>query len=386
MVCCGQCQLYQYRKRLKADDGWGGSLRLGKQINQWFDIQAGIGYSRADAETISGSYHQTSASLDGLFFFTRNSIRPFVLGGFGIANNDLDYQGVVGDSSRTSGLFNVGLGLQADISPRIGLQADVRQVWSRSNGQVPAANIDANGTSSNTVFNVGITIKLSAEKQSAEIKKEPLPPESPPSPPPVKDEVIVDDQPPPPETQESPPEPPPPCDHDMKVVISDENNINGTPLFAFDRPKKNAKGYQDLSVDAQKMLDEKVITPLLNNHGSHPVFVIGHTDRIGSAPYNQGLSERRTEAVKTYLIHKGIAAERIKPQGRGEDDPVTACQSVKGAALNKCLLESSSADLVQKCSQKKGIALTKCLLAPDRRVEVRSRYSSPDTPKECPNK
>ena len=53
------------------------------------------------------------------------------------------------------------------------------------------------------------------------------------------------------------------------------------------------------------------------------ILVVGHTDRIGSDSFNQGLSERRAAAVKTYLVSKGIEANRVYTEGKGEKNPVT---------------------------------------------------------------
>ena len=52
--------------------------------------------------------------------------------------------------------------------------------------------------------------------------------------------------------------------------------------------------------------------------------VEGHTDALGSADYNQGLSERRAAAVASYLVHqRGIAAERLVVMGKGMAEPMT---------------------------------------------------------------
>ena len=49
--------------------------------------------------------------------------------------------------------------------------------------------------------------------------------------------------------------------------------------------------------------------------------VIGHTDRAGSNAYNQGLSERRAEAVANLMTSRGIAADRISTEAKGEETP-----------------------------------------------------------------
>jgi outer membrane protein OmpA-like peptidoglycan-associated protein len=63
--------------------------------------------------------------------------------------------------------------------------------------------------------------------------------------------------------------------------------------------------------------------------------VFGHTDDVGSAPYNQGLSERRAAAVSDYLVGAGIAAEIITTKGFGKDKPLVAGTSEGARARNR---------------------------------------------------
>ena len=67
---------------------------------------------------------------------------------------------------------------------------------------------------------------------------------------------------------------------------------------------------------------------------------VGHTDRFGSAAYNQRLSEQRVEAVKTYLVGQGIESNRIRTEGKGETQPVTKpgeCDGSESAKVIACL-------------------------------------------------
>lgn len=65
------------------------------------------------------------------------------------------------------------------------------------------------------------------------------------------------------------------------------------------------------------------------------VDVIGHTDADGSEQYNQTLSERRADAVASYLATQGVARARIATQGMGELQPVATNESVAGKAQNR---------------------------------------------------
>ena len=65
------------------------------------------------------------------------------------------------------------------------------------------------------------------------------------------------------------------------------------------------------------------------------VIAIGHTDSIGSNAYNQKLSLRRASSVKAYLESKGIEANRIYTEGKGETQPVADNKTKEGRAKNR---------------------------------------------------
>ena len=65
------------------------------------------------------------------------------------------------------------------------------------------------------------------------------------------------------------------------------------------------------------------------------IIVEGHTDSQGSREYNQGLSERRANAVRDYLVQRGYPADRIRISGRGEDNPIANNASPEGRANNR---------------------------------------------------
>lgn len=73
----------------------------------------------------------------------------------------------------------------------------------------------------------------------------------------------------------------------------------------------------------------------LNDHPSPPVVVEGHTDDSGSNTYNQELSERRANAVREFLIQKGIASSRIQTAGFGKHRPLANNQTAEGRAMNR---------------------------------------------------
>ncbi|PKO90727.1 MAG: hypothetical protein CVU16_09610 [Betaproteobacteria bacterium HGW-Betaproteobacteria-10] len=73
------------------------------------------------------------------------------------------------------------------------------------------------------------------------------------------------------------------------------------------------------------------------------ILAVGHTDRLGGDAYNQKLSEKRAAAVKEYLVAKGIEANRVYTEGKGEKQPVTG-DKCKGNAKTKALIDCLQPD------------------------------------------
>jgi len=114
--------------------------------------------------------------------------------------------------------------------------------------------------------------------------------------------------------------------------------VEADPLFDFDK--------YAVRPDSRKKLDELVQNLKSVSYGD--VIVVGFADPIGTPMYNQKLSERRAAAVKRYLEGKGVPADKIKNEGRGETEEYASYQSCGGLRKTK---------------------LISCL-QPDRRVEV----------------
>ena len=79
----------------------------------------------------------------------------------------------------------------------------------------------------------------------------------------------------------------------------------------------------------------RTLARTLNNYPKSDVIIKGHTDNVGAGDYNQSLSEKRSDRVRTFLISEGVAPARITAIGYGESLPVTANSTESGRGQNR---------------------------------------------------
>ena len=101
-----------------------------------------------------------------------------------------------------------------------------------------------------------------------------------------------------------------------------------------------------VAAEARVDVDQSVVKPegkaalddllgKLKGMNTEVMVTVGHTDSIGSDAYNGKLSLRRAEAVKAYIVSKGIDASRVYTEGKGETQPVADNKSSDGRAKNR---------------------------------------------------
>lgn len=276
--------------------GFGGGLKFGKPVADNWDLQMGWTYARSREN--GQRYQQETLGLDGLYLFSRKSVRPFLLIGAGVERDRVNLTNSA-QVRKNSPYASIGAGLQADLSDQWSMQADVRNV----HGFLRDSAFPAAGKSNNIYVTLGLNYAFS---------KPPVAPAPAPAP-------VVQEAPAP--APVAPPPPPPAPVRFEKITMS------ATELFAFDSAKLNAD---------QPKLDE-IANTLNANPTVSDITVSGHADRIGSDKYNQKLSEQRANSVKDYLVGKGVAANRLNAVGKGESSPVVTCDNKKRTDLIKCL-------------------------------------------------
>jgi len=127
--------------------------------------------------------------------------------------------------------------------------------------------------------------------------------------------------PPPPPAPSAEPAPAPPAVPQVaeKIILRGVN-------FDFDK--------DEIRSDGAVILDEAA-GMLTGAHTGARVRIEGHTDSTGPEAYNQGLSERRANSVRSYLVSHGVEASRLTTVGYGESRPIADNATREGRALNR---------------------------------------------------
>ncbi|HET7734072.1 MAG TPA: OmpA family protein, partial [Paludibacter sp.] len=116
----------------------------------------------------------------------------------------------------------------------------------------------------------------------------------------------------------------------------------GCPEIKKEIKKLFQKALQGIQFETGKYIIKPVSFQILNQIAAvlvaNPTYLIevqGHTDNVGKPAANMTLSENRANAVKEYLIKKGVAATRMTSHGYGDTMPVASNKTTKGKALNR---------------------------------------------------
>jgi OOP family OmpA-OmpF porin len=132
--------------------------------------------------------------------------------------------------------------------------------------------------------------------------------------------------------------PPPPVAPAPAEILPQKTAFSADALFDFDKSALRPAG--------KSMLDQ--LAHDLEGASYDAILVVGHTDRIGGSTYNHGLSKRRAQAVKDYLVSRDVAAVRINAEGLGETRPVTKagdCPDSRNAGVIACLQPDRRVDV-----------------------------------------
>ena len=118
----------------------------------------------------------------------------------------------------------------------------------------------------------------------------------------------------------------------VEPIPGDDGNTAGIQivfdnalLFDFDSSQLRPGVRADLSQLANS----------LQNYPNHDALIVGHTDATGTDSYNQSLSERRANAVRSYLLSQGVSGVRLETLGMGESQPIADNSTDYGRQQNR---------------------------------------------------
>lgn len=288
----------------------GGGIKLGNAMSPNWDVQFGFNYGRVN--DAGNRYEQMTLGLDGVYLFSRSDFRPLILLGAGAQRDRLKTPSV--QASSTSPFIGAGVGFQYAFSDQWGMQFDVRR-----NHAFLRGNSFGTKRSNTDIATVGLMYSFDkAPKPAPRVAQapayvEPVAPIVAPAPPPPV--VVVA---PPPAPVPAPVAPPPKFE---RITLS------ASKLFNFDSA--------ELRTPMPK-LDEAADT-LVKFPDAGMIMINGYTDRLGSDAYNQTLSQKRADAVKGYLVNRGVMSNRLTAVGKGESNPIVTCAQKNVVKLRECL-------------------------------------------------
>lgn len=324
--------------------GLGGRLLFGVPIAGPLNLEfSGFGNNlRFRTNNHANDGAQYGGGLDLVLPIFHGPIRPFLLVGGGGVYDDVP---IVGGST-FSPYVNLGGGLLVQIARQLSVRADARYVI-EYNSQTYATN----NTIKDGRFSLGLQYAFF----------------TPPPPPPPPAPVIATPPPPPPA---------PPADSDGDGVPDSRDECPNTPAGVkvdargcpldsdgdgvpdyLDQCPGTPKGFKVDSVGC--IIEQTVILRTVNFEfnkdtltseaqdslsqvaaglAAQPklsVQIDGHTDSVGSDAYNLSLSKKRANAVRAYLVAKGVDGSRVAAQGYGESKPIASNADEAGRALNR---------------------------------------------------
>ncbi|WP_426104998.1 OmpA family protein [Massilia sp. TSP1-1-2] len=199
------------------------------------------------------------------------------------------------NNSQSNTSAKVGLGLEYKFNEALAARAELERFRVK----------DAVGNRGDIdVATIGLVYKMGRPAAAAPVYVEP--------PAPVAAPVVVEPA-------------PQPAPMPAPVPVSEKVSFAAEALFDFDKSVVKPEGkaaLDDLLTKLAGMNTEVMVT-------------VGHTDSVGTDAYNQRLSLRRAEAVKAYIVSKGIDASRVYTEGKGESQPLADNNTAEGRAKNR---------------------------------------------------
>ncbi len=279
-------------RRGTSDEGLGFSLGYGRQISErlYWEGHAITDVIRTPDSSLT-DFYQYGIGLDLKYRFVRGGgASPFLVFGGGYVRNNV----IPDDDDRTSAFGNVGLGFVTGELGRAGvrIRGEARYIRDRfRTGGVKGMD--------DRRVSLGVQIPLGRRIVEREVLRE------------VVREVEVERRVEVPVERE-PAAPPPPVRLDGVTFEFDSAQLTPNAMNVLRRVAESLRGQPGVRVE-----------------------IAGHTDNVGSADYNQSLSQRRAESVVNFLVSEGVDRGRLTARGYGETQPEADNSTADGRSRNR---------------------------------------------------
>jgi OmpA-OmpF porin, OOP family len=279
----------------ETDNNWGFGLAVGKPLNEWFNLELRATHTELSSNinrtgwAIDGKNKVTDVGLDGLFFFSRGRIQPFLLAGVGAIydNYKLCVDGWCDSASQWGFMAEAGAGLMIPVNDHVSFRVDGRY---RYDGAFSGNRFADSSSVGDWMVTAGVVIPLGSRAA------------------------------------------PPP-----KVTKTYE--LSADALFDFNQSSLKPAGRTTID-NFSRDLDQV-------NFDS--IRIAGHTDPIGSQEYNLALSDRRANTVREELVNRGVPGDRITARGYGKSNlkvtPADCAHTKSRAALIECYQPNRRVDI-----------------------------------------
>lgn len=303
------------------DHDWLWGLAIGKHVSEGLSIELNLNGTELGGGPAGSDHTIYGGSLDFLGVLDRTGlVSPYLSLGLGVAQLDRDPGPDASDFMAQAGIgFFWKLWESGDGARTFSLRPDVKLRWIDAGS--PGNFIDYLAT-------IGFQFSFGAPK----------------APPPAPE---PEPTPPPPAPAPAPPPPPAaPADSDGDGVTDDIDRCPDTPrgvaVDATGCPQRGSITLEgvtfelnsaQLTAESFRVLDE--VAAQLMKYPRLRIELQGHTDSTGPDDYNLALSQKRAEAVRDYLISRGVAASQLTARGLGEAQPIDDNRTREGRARNR---------------------------------------------------
>lgn len=296
------------------------SLALGYNLTDSWSTEFVLNYFKTDAKgSGSSSVDGLVYRLDALYhFLPGKTLVPYIAGGLGGMTLDPDKK-----ASNTDFLLDYGVGLKYFLTEDLALRGDVRHILAFGDPE------------NNFIYTAGLTYMMGSRAVEAPKPIRPLARK-----PEVPDLSVQPEK----ASADKRGETIPPLDSDNDGVIDE---LDACPFTAEGLLVDETGCPVSITLSVEFDVDKTDIKPryhaelargaeFIRQYVNHKILVAGHTDSTGTEAYNEGLSQRRAESVRAYLIENfGLDGERLLARGFGETSPIATNDSVEGRRLNR---------------------------------------------------